>query len=118
QRVHRAAAAETEGVGLTRSFSLESSTSANLTPMTYRITLLGTLAAAALAASPVRAQAPEAETAMPEAAVERLHEQLVAAAEAHGDEPVEARYEALLPAVTATHDLPYIAELTVRREWA
>ena len=86
--------------------------------MTFRITLLGALAAAALVPMPGRGQAPQPDTAMPQDAVERLHEELVAAAEAHGDGPVEARYEALLPVVTATHDLPYIAELTVRREWA
>ncbi|HEX6993165.1 MAG TPA: ABC transporter substrate-binding protein [Gammaproteobacteria bacterium] len=83
--------------------------------MMPRIALFAALAAAALAAAPGRAQEPAAAT--PEAVVERLHEGLVEVAGAHGDEPVEVRYEALLPIVTATHDLPYIAELTIRREW-
>lgn len=53
----------------------------------------------------------------PEATVDRLHDELVAVAAEHGGAPLEVRYEALLPVVTATHDLPYIAELTIRREW-
>jgi len=79
------------------------------------------LAAALLTAAGVLAQEPaagEPAAPTPDAAVERLHAGLVEVAAAHGDEPVTVRYEALLPIVTATHDLPYIAELTIRREWA
>jgi len=83
--------------------------------MMHRFALLAALAGAALVAVPGRAQEPAAPT--PEAAVERLHDGLVEVAAAHGDEPVEVRYDALLPIVTSTHDLPYIAELTIRREW-
>ena len=72
-------------------------------------------AAAGLVAAHVGAQEPASPT--PEAAVERLIDGLVDVAREHGDEPVEVRYDALLPVVTATHDLPYIAELTIRREW-
>lgn len=89
--------------------------------MIQKIALLA-LAAAALVAAPGRAQesAAPTETAAaptPEAAVERLLDGLVEVAAEHGDEPVEVRYDALLPIVTSTHDLPYIAELTIRREW-
>ncbi len=51
------------------------------------------------------------------ATVERLHEGLVFVAARHGADPVDVRYSALEPIVTATHDLPYIAELSIRREW-
>lgn len=89
--------------------------------MIQKIALLA-LAAAALVAAPGRAQesAAPTETAAaptPDAAVERLLDGLVEVAAEHGDEPVEVRYDALLPIVTSTHDLPYIAELTIRREW-
>lgn len=73
---------------------------------------------AVLAVGPAQAQDRGSPAPVPEAAVERLHHGLVETAAAHGDEPVEVRYEALLPVVGETHDLPYIAELTIRREWA
>jgi phospholipid transport system substrate-binding protein len=50
------------------------------------------------------------------AVIERLHAALAAAA-AMPEAKVEQRFEALLPAVDATHDLPYIARLSVRRYW-
>lgn len=78
------------------------------------------LLAAALAAPPVLAQTGKQTgepAATPEAAVERLHEALEQAAAEHGEKSLEKRYRALEPVVTATHDLPYIAQLTVRREW-
>ncbi len=78
----------------------------------------GWLAAAALAVAPAFAQNGEPPSSTPEAAVERLLDGLVEVAATRGDEPAQARYDALLPIITATHDLPYIAELTVRREWA
>lgn len=83
--------------------------------MNRRIALLAALAATFAAVSLGRAQQSVPPT--PEAAVEQLLDGLVSAAQAHGGEPVEARYEALRPVVAATHDLPYIAELTIRREW-
>src|SRR5690606_11564978 len=82
--------------------------------MNVRLALLAMLAAT-FAAAPARGQ--DSAPPTPEAAVEQLLTGLEAAAEAHGDEPVEVRFDALLPVVTATHDLPYIAELTIRREW-
>lgn len=85
--------------------------------MMTRIQILAALIV--LAASSARAMAQEAGPfAEPATAVERLHEALVETALSHGDEPVDVRYRALEPVVTATHDLPYIAELTIRREWA
>jgi len=65
------------------------------------------------------AAGPEAAAAgdTPEATVRTLHEALVEVAAEHGDGSVEERYRALEPVVAATHDLPYIAELTIRREW-
>ncbi|MGB7216248.1 MAG: ABC transporter substrate-binding protein [Gammaproteobacteria bacterium] len=67
-------------------------------------------------------EAPESEVgaeqlSSAERTVERFHEALVRVAAEHGDEPVAVRYDALLPVVTETHDLPYIAEVTLRREW-
>lgn len=58
-----------------------------------------------------------AEAADPRAVVERLHAALVAAASPDAPRSLEARYEALLPVVRETHDLSYIAELTIRRQW-
>ncbi|HEX5420532.1 MAG TPA: ABC transporter substrate-binding protein [Gammaproteobacteria bacterium] len=54
--------------------------------------------------------------ATPEAAVEMLYAGLVDAASAHLG--VQQRYERLEPVVEATHDMPYIAELTIRRQWS
>jgi phospholipid transport system substrate-binding protein len=56
-----------------------------------------------------------ATTDSPEAAIEQLWSALENASSASD---VEERYRRLDPAVTATHDLPYIAELTIRREWS
>lgn len=71
-----------------------------------------------LAATPGLAQDRVAGTPTPEAAIEKLHDGLVEAAATLGDEPINVRYDALLPVVGTTHDLPYIAQLTIRREWA
>ncbi len=61
-------------------------------------------------------EAPEAEAGTDAAAriVAELHDALVAAATlaAPGQ-----RYDALLPIVRRTHDLPFIAEVTIRRQW-
>lgn len=83
----------------------------------------GLLLAAALFASAGAAQndargegPPPAAT--PEAAVETLHDGLADVAEEYRDAPFEERYAQVAPIVEATHDLPYIAELTIRRDWA
>jgi phospholipid transport system substrate-binding protein len=65
----------------------------------------------------VAAAETELATDTPRATVETLHAGLVAAAREAGDAPVEERYRLLEPVVTATHDLPYIAEFALRRQW-
>jgi phospholipid transport system substrate-binding protein len=55
----------------------------------------------------------------PEGAVRMLHEGLVAAAAPSSDaDSIDERYRRIEPLIIATHDLPYIAELTIRRDWA
>jgi phospholipid transport system substrate-binding protein len=56
----------------------------------------------------------ELATQSPEAAVRSLHRGLVAAADGAS---LEERYRALEPVIAATHDLPYIAEFALRRQW-
>jgi phospholipid transport system substrate-binding protein len=51
----------------------------------------------------------------PTAVVESLHEGLTDVASQSLD--LAQRYERLLPLIERTHDLPYIAELTIRRQW-
>jgi phospholipid transport system substrate-binding protein len=63
------------------------------------------------------AAAAQAQSEAPDAVVQRLHDALERSAAAHPDD-FDGRYRVLEPVVLATHDLPYIAELTIRREWA
>ncbi|HEX7082122.1 MAG TPA: ABC transporter substrate-binding protein [Gammaproteobacteria bacterium] len=63
------------------------------------------------------AQDAPAPGATPEDTVRTLHDALVETAAELGDASLEERYARLEPVVEATHDLPYIAELTIRREW-
>ena len=56
-----------------------------------------------------------AAAASPAAVVESLHAGLTEVASE--SLALEQRYERLLPLVERTHDLPYIAELTIRRQW-
>jgi phospholipid transport system substrate-binding protein len=53
----------------------------------------------------------------PEGAIHALHEALADMAAQYGDAGVDERYRSLEPIVSATHDLPYIAELSIRRQW-
>lgn len=78
----------------------------------------GALAGALLFAPVGFAQQEIDPSASPEAAVQRLHEALEEVAAEHGDADIEERYRQLEPVVSATHDLPYIAALTIRREWS
>ena len=48
--------------------------------------------------------------------VAELHAGLLAAAERR-DDPFAERYAALAPLIMATHDLDYIGQITIRREW-
>lgn len=77
------------------------------------------LAGAALAAfaSALDAADLAIRTDTPEATVRSLHEGLVAVAAEHGAAPLAERYRALEPLIEATHDLPYIAEFAIRRQW-
>jgi phospholipid transport system substrate-binding protein len=54
----------------------------------------------------------------PDATITALQTALVETARRHGDASVADRYRALEPAIVATHDLPYIAEFALRRQWA
>jgi phospholipid transport system substrate-binding protein len=52
-------------------------------------------------------------TDSPAATIASLQQALIAA----GDDTVEARYRTLEPVIVATHNLPYIAEFALRRQW-
>jgi phospholipid transport system substrate-binding protein len=56
-------------------------------------------------------------TDTPESTIEALHAGLIEAARDRSAD-VRRRYEALRPVILATHDLPFIAEFTIRRQWA
>jgi phospholipid transport system substrate-binding protein len=77
------------------------------------------IVAALLSAAVGAAGAAEVEIATdtPRATVETLHRGLVAAARDAGNAPVAERFHLLEPVVAATHDLPYIAEFALRRQW-
>jgi len=51
------------------------------------------------------------------AVVRALHAALVAVAADAAHTSRDERYRLLEPTILATHDLPYIAELTIRRQW-
>jgi phospholipid transport system substrate-binding protein len=61
------------------------------------------------------ASAADIVTDSPVATVTSLQQGLIAAASRPS---LEERYEALEPLVVATHDLPYIAEFALRRQWS
>jgi len=73
--------------------------------------------AAALAAPRIAAQEELQDAATPTEIVTALHEAIVAQAAGSSEQSLEQRYEALRPIVERTHDLPYIAELSIRRYW-
>jgi phospholipid transport system substrate-binding protein len=54
----------------------------------------------------------------PEATIATLQQNLVAAGSGSASATTEQRYRALEPAIVATHDLPYIAEFALRRQWS
>lgn len=58
----------------------------------------------------------EIATDSPVATITSLQQGLIEAAERGGT--IEERYRALEPLITATHDLPYIAEFALRRQWS
>ena len=77
------------------------------------------LAAATVLLAPLAAAADTTRyaTDTPEATVQTLHKGLVALSLARPDATVEERYRALEPLIAATHDLPYIAQFALRRQW-
>jgi len=72
---------------------------------------------AVLAAPRIAAQEELQDAATPTEIVTALHEAIVAQAAGSSEQSLEQRYEALRPIVERTHDLPYIAELSIRRYW-
>jgi len=56
-------------------------------------------------------------TDSPVATIATLQQGLIGAARARPNATVEERYRALEPLILATHDLPYIAEFALRRQW-
>ncbi|HUO66975.1 MAG TPA: ABC transporter substrate-binding protein, partial [Gammaproteobacteria bacterium] len=71
----------------------------------------------ALSAPGVRAAESTVATDTPEATVASLQRGLLAASQAHPGANVADRYRALEPLVEQTHDLPYIAEFALRKQW-
>jgi phospholipid transport system substrate-binding protein len=83
--------------------------------MIGRRALLVVLAAASATVTWPSAAADVA-TDSPAASIGSLQQALVAVGGAGGT--VEERYRELEPVIVATHDLPYIAEFALRRQWA
>ena len=87
--------------------------------MTKRRVLLLCAAVAASAMAAWRAVADETiETDSPAATIASLQQTLVAATRVEPNPTVDERYRALEPAIVTTHNLPYIAEFALRRQWA
>jgi phospholipid transport system substrate-binding protein len=78
-------------------------------------------AAAVLAAAGTAAGVVHADDAIstdtPEATVASLHRGLIAASESSPAANVDARYRTLEPLIEKTHDLQYIAEFALRKQW-
>jgi len=84
--------------------------------MTSRRTLILFAAVASLAAGwPVAA---DVATDSPAATIASLQQALVAAPRERPNATVAERYRTLEPVILATHDLPYIAEFALRRQWS
>jgi phospholipid transport system substrate-binding protein len=76
------------------------------------------LASCAAAAGAVfGGRAAELATDTPAAAIMSLQQALIAAGHDRANAKIEARYRALEPAIVKTHNLPYIAEFALRRQW-
>ena len=56
-------------------------------------------------------------TDTPEATIATLQRGLIAASQQSPHATADERYKALEPLIVATHDLPYIAEFALRRQW-
>jgi phospholipid transport system substrate-binding protein len=71
----------------------------------------------AVAAAARGAAAADFATDTADATIASLHQGLVELAARQPSASVEERYRALAPLIEATHDLPYIAEFALRRQW-
>jgi phospholipid transport system substrate-binding protein len=74
------------------------------------------LVALGVVAAGARADTP-ASTDTPEATVASLHRGLIAVSQSSPGANVDARYRALEPLIERTHDLRYIAEFALRKQW-
>jgi phospholipid transport system substrate-binding protein len=79
----------------------------------YVVFLSGLLSGARLAS----AADPAIATDTPTATITSLQQGLIAVSQRLAKGTVDERYKALEPVVLATHDLPYIAEFALRRQW-
>lgn len=79
-----------------------------------RLGLAAGLLGAVLAAN---AAEPEMATDTPGATIATLQRGLIAVAREQPKATIDERYRALEPLILATHDLPYIAEFALRRQW-
>jgi phospholipid transport system substrate-binding protein len=75
-------------------------------------------AAGALFAVTLSAAAIEPATGSPAETIASLQQGLVAAASEKRNATIDERYRALEPLIAGTHNLPYIAEFALRRQWA
>jgi phospholipid transport system substrate-binding protein len=66
---------------------------------------------------PCAAQDLAVATDTPAATIASLQQALVAESGRASSSSVEQRYRALEPVIVATHDLPYIAQFALRRQW-
>ena len=62
--------------------------------------------------------AAEIRTGSPAATIASLQQGLVEVARGKPAATIDERYRALEPLIVATHDLPYIAEFALRRQWS
>ena len=76
------------------------------------------VAAGALCAVTAIAASVEPATDSPAATIASLQQGLVAVASEQPNATIDERYRALEPLIVATHNLPYIAEFALRRQWA
>jgi phospholipid transport system substrate-binding protein len=83
--------------------------------MRRRSFLLGCAVAGVLVA--YDGEAAEIRTDSPVGAVTSLQQGLIEVARDRAADGTEARYGQLEPLIVATHDLPYIAEFALRRQW-
>ena len=82
-----------------------------------RVLFAGVLLAVSLPAANTAAEVSERDAQAAEAVVASLHRGLVDVSASEPNASVEQRFDRLHPLIAETHDLPYVAELTIRRQW-